>query len=186
MSTALAAIEAMKATASASQTTQTCGRSDWLQRLRQPALEPERREQRGELDHHHRQREAPDQVGAVEPPRDEQERDAREQPQHEAGDVGPPALGERVDVRGVGHRVSIIDQCAAPQLAPVPISIRQRHASVTAGAAAVAMTRSITGSPPRRRLRAVRRPVRRGPGAACGHGRAPPRRARAPSAPSRA
>ena len=71
-------------------------------------------------------------------------------------------------------------QCAAPQLAPQPTSTSSGTSRVSAGSAALAMTSRITRRrlPPRAR-RALRTPVRHGPGAACA-----PRRARPSSSAS--
>src|SRR3546814_17368229 len=79
------------------------------ERLRQPALEPQCGEQRGQFDYDHGQREPPDQIGSVEPPGDEQERQTREPPQCEPAAIGASALGQAGDVRteearwGQGH-----------------------------------------------------------------------------------
>ena len=66
--------------------------------LRQPPLETKRGKQRRQFDHHDRKREPADRIGAIEAPGDEQEGQPRSQPQRKAEDIGPPALGERVQI----------------------------------------------------------------------------------------
>ena len=66
--------------------------------LREPALQAHRGELRGELDDDHRISEPAQQFRSVEPPGDEQEGDPRREPQDEAEEIRPAALGERGDV----------------------------------------------------------------------------------------
>src|SRR3546814_16381973 len=82
------------------------------------ALEPQCGEQRGQFDYDHGQREPPDQIGSVEPPGDEQERQPCDQPQCEPADIGASALGQRGHVRLAPG----LPQCAAPQPLPTPLS----------------------------------------------------------------
>src|SRR3546814_1778829 len=96
------------------------------------ALEPQCGEQRGQFDYDHGQREPPDQIGSVEPPGDEQERQPRDQPQCEPADIGASAIGQRGDVRLAPG----LAQCAAPQLLPTPISPPSGTDNVTARPAA--------------------------------------------------
>ena len=91
------------------------------QLLGEAALQAQRRELRGELDDDHRISEAAEQLRPVEAAGDEQEGQARGEPEQEAEEVGPPALGERGDVL-VRRRAAASAQCAAPQFGPVPIS----------------------------------------------------------------
>ena len=97
--------------------------------LGQPALQPQRRQLRRELDDQDRISEAAERLGAVHAPGDEQERQARDQPEDEAEEVDPPAARQRRQVGGrprCGGRVSVA-QCAAPQLrAPADLDV-QRH-----------------------------------------------------------
>ena len=67
--------------------------------LGEAALQPHRGELGGELDDDHRISEAAEQLRPVEAAGDEQEGQARGEPQHEAEEVGPPALRQRGDVR---------------------------------------------------------------------------------------
>ena len=74
--------------------------------LGEAALEAHGRELGGELDHDHRISEAAEQLRPVKMAGDEQEGDARDQPDDEAEEVGPPALGEGGDiVVGAGRRL---------------------------------------------------------------------------------
>ena len=92
------------------------------QGLRQPALQPQGRDQRGQFHHHHRDREPPHQIGAIEPPGDEQERDTRRQPQEEPGDIGAPALGELRDVAaGGGHAACLARRRSSRRIAGVTV-----------------------------------------------------------------
>ncbi len=70
---------------------------DMCELLGEAALEAERRELGRELDHQHGISEPPKRLGAVHPAGDEQERQARDQPQHEAKEIDPAAARE------VGH-----------------------------------------------------------------------------------
>ena len=94
---------AISPTSSASATMLAAGRVCLgSQPLGEPALEPERRQQREQLDRHQRRGEPPERLGAIEPAGDEQKRDARGEPQEEAEEVGASALGERGDVVAAG------------------------------------------------------------------------------------
>ena len=91
------------------------------QLLREAALQSYRRQLRGELDDDDRISEATEQVRAVIAASDEQEGQPRREPQDETEEVGAAAFGQS------GNVVLFADgraaQCAAPQFAPVPISI---------------------------------------------------------------
>jgi hypothetical protein len=65
------------------------------QPLRQSALFAHRAQQRDQFDHHQRRSKAAQRVGAVQAPGDKQERQPRDQPQDEANEVLPSALGQR-------------------------------------------------------------------------------------------
>src|SRR5579859_1873987 len=114
--------------------------------LGEAALEAERGELGSELDDDRRVGEAAQNVGAIPAAGDEQEGQARRQPQQEAEEVGSAALGQRRDVAGAfrlnGRHGAA--QCAAPQLGPVPISTPSGTDRLTAGSAALSMTRRIT------------------------------------------
>ena len=68
------------------------------QLLGKPALLAERGELRRKFDRDGGGGEAAEILGAIEPPGDEQERDARGKAQKETEEIGPSALGQRGDV----------------------------------------------------------------------------------------
>ena len=105
--------------------------------LGEAALQPHRRELRAQLHDDHREGEAPEQLRPVIAPGDEQEGQPRDEPQQEAEEIGPAALGQRGDVvaAAVGGGGGV-GQCAAPQFGPVPISTPSGTVSLIAGSAA--------------------------------------------------
>ena len=177
--------------ASASQTTLACGRSALGQRLREPALQPERGEQRGEFDHDDREREAAERVRAVERPamnrngirapaaaRSRRNWSARPWRACRCRWVGqprafappPPTLSIAAPDR---RRRS--PECAMPAASMRRAPARagadldaERHVELDRrlGGASPSRARS-PAWPPRPRPRALRTPVRHGPGAAC-------------------
>ena len=95
--------------------------------LRQPALQPERRKLRGELDDQDRISEAAERRGSVHSPGDEQERQPRRQPKNEAEEVDPPAAGERGKIGGRRTRLRFrfASMRGAPMLAPSHLNIER-------------------------------------------------------------
>ena len=112
--------------------------------LRETALQPKGRKLRGELDDQHRISKAAERLGAVDAAGDEQERQARGQPDAEAEEVDPSAAGQRREIGGRCRAVRRRAQCAAPQCSPQPISTSSGTSSLSAGSAAVSMTRRTT------------------------------------------
>ena len=66
--------------------------------LRKSALFAHRAQQRDQFYHHQRRGEAAQRIGAVKAPGDEQEGQPRDQPQDEAKEILPSALGQRGQV----------------------------------------------------------------------------------------
>ena len=68
------------------------------ERACQPALQPQRGKLRDEFHHQHRIGEAAQRFGTIDAPGDEQEGQPRREPQQEAEDIGPAALGQGGDI----------------------------------------------------------------------------------------
>ena len=102
---ALAIAEAMKAASSAVGDHADVRLVGGRELLGEAALQPQGGELGGELDDDDRISEAAEQLRPVEAPGDEQEGQPRGEPQQEAEEIGPPALGQSGDVLvGAGRR----------------------------------------------------------------------------------
>ena len=145
------------------------------QLLGEPALQAERRQLRRELDDQHRIGEAAERFGAVHPAGDEQERQPRREPQHEAEEIDPPAARQRGEVGGRRRRSSGSGSMrGAPMRAPADLDV-ERHVELERRLGGVAPSpRGPPRRPPPRGPRALRTPVRHGPGAASARRRARP------------
>ena len=158
--------------------------------LGEPAPQAQRGDLRGELDRQHRIGKASERSWPIDPAGDEQERHHARQPKHEAEDIEPAAAGERRHV-GVGARRSGAAAARrrsmrrAPMLAPADLDV-ERHIERHRRLGGAAMTRLITAAASSSRPSGTSNTSSSWTCSSIRTPSSPARRARRPSAPSRA